>query len=182
MSAQNHFELFGLPRRHALDLAALEKQYRDLSLKLHPDRAAGAGPKERRIALEQTTQLNEAFKTLKDPTRRAFYLLKLHGIDLDRDDAGSSKQPPPELLEQILEIREQLEQARSTNDLDWARAMARDVTAQKAAALKEAVDALDRLEQSDDPAAVQRASQALTRVRYLIRFLEEVDAMEEQAL
>ena len=65
--------------------------YRELSLQLHPDRFAQADAQERRLSLEQTTALNEAYKTLKDPVRRAFYLLKLHGVDLDREDAGRAE-------------------------------------------------------------------------------------------
>src|SRR4051794_6410518 len=71
-----HFAVFALAPSPDLDVAALEKQYRELSLKLHPDRFARADAHERRLSLEQTTALNDAFKTLKDPVRRAFYLLK----------------------------------------------------------------------------------------------------------
>ncbi len=72
---RTHFDVFGLRRSYDVDVPALEKQYRELSLQLHPDRVGQADARERLKALEGTTALNEAFKTLKDPVRRAFYLL-----------------------------------------------------------------------------------------------------------
>lgn len=177
-----HFDVFGLPRRHALDAAALEKQFRELSLKLHPDRFAQADPRERRLSLEQTTALNEAYKTLKEPARRAFYLLKLHGIDLDREDAGAAKDVPLELLEEVMELREALAEARATKDVARAQKMGEGVSRRKAKALEEAVAALGKLEQGPDEAALKNASHALAQVRYFTRFLEEVEAIEEEAL
>ena len=75
--------------------------------------------------MEQTTALNEAYKTLKDPVRRAFYLLKLHGVDLDREDAGAQKDMPLEFLEEVMELREALDEAIAAKDLPRAQAMAR---------------------------------------------------------
>lgn len=182
-----HFDVFGLPHAYALELPALERTFRELSLKLHPDRFAQAEPRERRLSLEQTTALNEAYKTLKDPVRRAFYLLKLQGVDLDRDDASAQKNLPLAFLEEVMELREALDGAMETKDLDAARAMAGDVTARRKEALAQAVDALGALQAA--PAGSGEAAQALTkashglgRVRYFTRFLEQVEAFEEEAL
>ena len=182
-----HFDLFGLPRSHALGLPALEKSYRELSLQLHPDRFAQAEPRERRLSLEQTTALNEAYKTLKDPVRRAFYLLKLHGVDLDRDDASAQKNLPLEFLEEVMELREALDGAMEQKDYAGAQAMAADVTGRRKEALSQAVDALGALQAaapgSDEAAqALTKASHGLGRVRYFTRFLEQVEAFEEEAL
>jgi molecular chaperone HscB len=182
-----HFDVFGLPRAHALELAALEKGYRDLSLKLHPDRFAQAEPRERRLSLEQTTALNEAYKTLKDPVRRAFYLLKLQGVDLDRDDASAQKNLPLEFLEEVMELREALDGAMEKKDLGAAQGMAQDVTARRQEALSHALEALSALERaapgSEEAAgALTKASHGLGRVRYFTRFLEQVEAFEEEAL
>ncbi|MBZ4422756.1 Fe-S protein assembly co-chaperone HscB [Myxococcus sp. RHSTA-1-4] len=183
---RTHFDVFGLPRAYDVDVPALEKQYRELSLQLHPDRVAQADARERLKALEGTTALNEAFKTLKDPVRRAFYLLKLHGIDLDREDAGAQKDMPLEFLEEVMELREALDTAMEKKDLPRARAMATDVEARRKAALGEAAGALRALEGggpgADGQALVKKASHALGRVRYFTRFLEQVDAFEEESL
>lgn len=177
-----HFDVFGLPRRHQVDPAALEKQFRDLSLKLHPDRFVQADPKERRLSLEHTTALNNALKTLKDPARRAFYLLKLHGVDLDREDAGAQKDMPLEFLEEVMELREELSEARAAKDVAKARKMADAVTKRREAALTVALESLGKLEAGPDDAALKNASHELARVRYFTRFLEEVDAIEEESL
>lgn len=183
---RTHFDVFGLKRAYDVDVPALEKHYRELSLQLHPDRVAQADARERLKALEGTTALNEAFKTLKDPVRRAFYLLKLHGVDLDREDAGAQKDMPLEFLEEVMELREALDAAMEKKDLERARAMAGDVEGKRKVALGEAAGALRALEGGaggdDSQALVRKASHALGRVRYFTRFLEQVDAFEEEVL
>ena len=83
--------MLGLPARYAVDLAAAEAAYKDLSRQVHPDRFATADPRARRASLARTVQLNEAWRTLKDPVRRAEYLLTRAGIDIGGEtaDAGS---------------------------------------------------------------------------------------------
>jgi molecular chaperone HscB len=178
------FEVFSMKPSYDVDIAALERQFRELSLQLHPDRFAQADARERRLSLEQTTALNEAYKTLKDPSRRAFYLLKLHGVDLDREDAGAQKDMPLEFLEEVLELREELEGAMHQRDLTRAQAMAVDVTARQREALHEAADALRALREdgSNEEELVKKASHALGRVRYFTRFLEQVEEFEEEAV
>lgn len=181
---RTHFDVFGLKRAYDVDVPTLEKQYRELSLQLHPDRVAQASARERLQALEGTTALNAAFKTLKDPVRRAFYLLKLHGIDLDREDAGAQKDMPLAFLEEVMDLRESLDTAMEKKDLGRARAMADDVEARKKEALTQAAESLRTLEADglgdDGQELVRKASHALGRVRYFTRFLEQVDAFEEE--
>lgn len=177
-----------MPPTVDVELPALEKQYRELSMKLHPDKYAQADARERRLSLEQTTALNDAYKTLRDPVRRAFYLLKLFGVDLDREDGGAARpQLPLEFLEEVIELREQLQGA----DLGRAQQMAAEVERKRKAALAEAQEALREVIRAADGqgpsgagavAAVERATRALARVRYFQRFVEEVAAREEEAL
>ena len=174
----DYFDIFGIPPSVDLDPAALEQQFRELSLKLHPDRWAHAPAKERLVALEKSTSLNEAFRTLKDPVRRAFYLLKQRGVDLDREDAGAQKDLPLEFLEEVMSLREALGGLREAGDLAGAQKMAKAVAAQRQGALDEAFSAL----RSEGTEATRKASHALGRVRYFTRFLEEVERMEEEAL
>jgi molecular chaperone HscB len=180
------FDVFSLSPAYDVDIPALEKQFRELSLRLHPDRFAQADARERRLSLEQSTALNEAYKTLKDPTRRAFYLLKLHGVDLDREDAGAQRDMPLEFLEEVMELREELEGAMNAKDVTRAQAMAVDVTARQREALHEAADALRALEQpphdANEQELVKKASHAMGRVRYFTRFLEQVEEFEEEAV
>lgn len=180
------FDMFAMPPAYDVDIPALEKQFRELSLRLHPDRFAQADARERRLSLEQSTALNEAYKTLKDPSRRAFYLLKLHGVDLDREDSAAQRDMPVEFLEEVMELREELEGAMNAKDVTRAQAMAVDVTARQREALHEAADALRALQQqhsaAEEQELVKKASHAMGRVRYFTRFLEQVEEFEEEAV
>jgi molecular chaperone HscB len=179
-----HFDTFGLPRSVDVDTASLERTYRELSLKLHPDRLGQAEPRERRLSLEQTAALNEGYKVLRDPVRRAFYLLKLSGVDLEREGASERASMPLEFLEEVMGLRERLEEAREAGNLEAAQAMAEDVRKRQQQALGKAQDALRAWLASgdEDSSALQGAALELGRVRYFTRFLEEVAAMEEEAL
>src|SRR5581483_5336109 len=77
----DHFRLFGLPARYRIDAAALERAYRGVQGAVHPDRYAGAGDAQKRLALQASARANEAYRTLRDPIARAEYLLALRGVD-----------------------------------------------------------------------------------------------------
>lgn len=106
---QNYFTLFGLPVSYAVDRAALDQHYRQLQRLVHPDRFANAGDQERRIAMQQATQINEAYRVLKDTLARGRYLLELRGHHFD--DERNTHQDSAFLMEQI-ELREALEDVR----------------------------------------------------------------------
>ncbi len=111
---KNHFELFGLVPAFALDLELLDRAYRDIQSKVHPDRFAQAGDAERRASMQMTTQVNEAYRTLKSPVRRAKYLLELNGVDAGFETDTAM---PRDFLVQQMELREKLEEARSADSL-----------------------------------------------------------------
>lgn len=178
----NHFEIFELPARYALDASALEAQYRALSMKLHPDRFAQAPAAERRRALEQSTALNQAYQTLRNDALRALYLLKLRGIDLNKEDAGAMKELPAGLLEEILFLREELEEARASKDLARALKMADSVRKRRDAAQAEAASLLTQWESAPEQPLLEAAAHKMAEVRYYDRFLEQVDEMEEELL
>jgi molecular chaperone HscB len=178
-----YFDAFGLKTTVDVDLPGLEKAYRERSLQVHPDRFTTAQARERRFALEQSTLLNDAYRTLKDRASRAFYVLKLNGLDLSREDAGTQKDMPLSFLEEVMQLREALDQHRERGALDRALEMAGEVSVRRSAALGDAEAALRQLlAHPEDAAARTLASHALARVRYFTRFLEEVKAMEEEAL
>lgn len=173
------FDVLGLPRGVDVDKAELERAYRERSLRLHPDRAGKDDPRERRLSLERTALLNEAYRTLRSPEPRAFYLLKLHGLDLLKDEARAVS-VPAEVLEQVLDLREQLDSARTAGDDEQVTALSDRVRVQSATTLSAAQSALRRLERSpDDVAARDEAAQALARLRYHHRFLEAAEASDE---
>jgi molecular chaperone HscB len=174
------FDTLGLPRGVDVDAGALERSYRERSLRVHPDRAGRDDPRERRLALERTARLNEAYRRLKSTESRAFYLLSLHGLDLLGEEARAATFPP-ELLEEALELREQLEDARQREDEETVTALSERVRSRSAAALSVGLSALRKLEASPgDAGARDDAAHALARVRYHRRFLEAADESEHQ--
>ena len=117
------FSFFGLSRKLNIDVKALERGFYALSRKLHPDLYAGRDSREQQWSLEKSSQLNDAYRTLKDPISRTEYLLKLEGVDLEEQSkaatekaraSGEAKKQvvPPELLEEVFELNMQLEEAR----------------------------------------------------------------------
>jgi molecular chaperone HscB len=108
-----YYELFGIPRALNLSLDDLQKRYYDLSRQLHPDRFMRKPEAERQRALDMSSALNDAYRTLKDPIKRAQYLLALEGFDIGEQ---RSKDVPPELLEEVFELNMALEEMRSGDD------------------------------------------------------------------
>jgi len=171
---EDAFAILGLPREFALDAAVLEQRTRDLQRRLHPDRFALKSAEERRASLARATDVNEAYRTLKDPARRAAYLLGLRGVALPAESTREGRAADPELLMEVLELRESLDDAKRAKDLARVEELARGVRARRDAALDEIARALA----ADASAAVVPM---LDRLRYFTRFLEEVVAIEEQA-
>lgn len=119
----DYFTFFGLPRKLNVDVTNLEREFYQLSRKLHPDLYSVADPREQEWSLEQSSLLNDAYRTLKDPIKRTEYLLRLEGVELEEqsktatDQARASGQVkkqvvPPDLLEEVFDLNMQLEELR----------------------------------------------------------------------
>jgi len=104
----DYFEFLDLPRNLAIDAGDLEKRFYALSRQLHPDLHSRKSPAERQQAEESTAVLNDAYRTLRDPIVRAEYLLKIEGFDIGEQ---TTKDVPPELLEEVFELNMALEEA-----------------------------------------------------------------------
>lgn len=109
VSADDYFAFFGLPEKLALDPDELERRYLALSWKLHPDNFVRAEEFERNLSLERSSQLNDAYRALRDPVARVEYLLARRGV---RKEGQTKQQAPPELLEEVFELNESLEELR----------------------------------------------------------------------
>jgi molecular chaperone HscB len=114
MNDLDHFERLGLPRRFALDLREVERQYRARSRAIHPDFHQLGATSEQQASLDATARLNEAYAALRDPFKRAEYLLQLEG----GPSASEQKEMPPEFLEEVLELRMAIEELRETEPAD----------------------------------------------------------------
>ncbi len=166
--SRNHFDLFGLEPRFRCDAAALERAFRALQGEVHPDRFATAGDAERRLALQSSARVNEAYGVLKDPVERARYLLQLNGVDaLAETDTAL----PLEFLERQLERREQAAEAAGAGD----RAALAAIRAGIDAELQTAEARLAAL--LDDAQAFDEARMRVREFRFLAKVREDVDAL-----
>ena len=124
----DYFTIFSMPARLVIDLPALEKSFYALSRRLHPDRFAARPADEQAAALAESSRLNNAYRTLKDPIARTAYLLKLEGVEMEEQSSsataaaratGSSKKQivPEDLLEEAFELNMQLEEMRMAKQM-----------------------------------------------------------------
>ena len=120
----DYFTFLDLSRKLDLDVAVLDKDFYELSRKLHPDLNAQADRKEQEWSLQQSSLLNDAHRTLKDPIKRTEYLLKLEGVELEEQSKTATEQArstgeikkqivPPELLAEVFDLNMQLEELRA---------------------------------------------------------------------
>jgi molecular chaperone HscB len=121
--SQDYYEFLGMPRTLAMDAKDLEKRFYALSRQLHPDLFSRKSGREQEYALEASSVLNDAYRTLKDPVARALYVLKREGLDTGEQ---GTKDVPPELLEEVFELNMAIEELRGGDEdargqLDGAR-------------------------------------------------------------
>ncbi|HEY6477632.1 MAG TPA: Fe-S protein assembly co-chaperone HscB [Polyangia bacterium] len=181
-AGNDRFAVLGLPRRFDVDLAAAESAYKDLSRQLHPDRFAKADPRARKAALGRTVEINDAWRTVKDPVKRAEYLLELAGFGPagnDRqteDELRKTKQvaAPPTFLMEILELREEFGEAQRAGDAVKVAFMAEEMRGRAAEAMRTIAAALEA-------GKFEEGARTLVALRYYQRFLEEVAAHEERS-
>lgn len=174
----DHFAVLGLERRYDLARATVDDRQRELSRLVHPDRYATASAAERRSSLLWATAVNDAATALRDPVRRAEYLLKLSGLDVG-DEQGSQRRVDPGFLMEMLELREALQAARGRRDDARVQTLAGDIQRQREALLGGIAAGFAALGNAPAPAALAALGRQLGVMRYYDRFLDEVAAYEE---
>lgn len=169
---RNHFELFGLPARYAIDASALDDAYRALQRAVHPDRHAASDDASRRLALQAAARVNEAYRTLGDPVARARYLLALKGVEaLDETDTAL----PADFLERQLERRERASDAAEAGDEAALEALLREVRGEAAATGAALASMLDA------PVPAREARDRVRELTFLDKLARDVDAMLAEA-
>ncbi|MFL9710760.1 Fe-S protein assembly co-chaperone HscB [Methylobacillus sp. Pita1] len=159
---QNHFELFGLPARFAVDMALLDQHYRKLQTEVHPDRFVAASPNERMQSMQWATQVNEAYRTLKHPTSRARYLLQLQGVDTEEE---SNTAMPADFLMLQMEWREAVEEAFDEGDVTALDALLKDMREQAKILEQALADTLDRQHAWQESADIVRKLSFVDKIR-----------------
>jgi len=159
----DHFARLGLPAALELEPATLDRAYFALQRQWHPDRFVAKPAEERAKASTEAAALNDAYRTLKDPLSRSFYLATLKGVDLPGDGKTIDD---PELLMGAMDAREELQEATSVAEVDALARFARED-------LEKGLAGLGSLFLANDKGAIRKA---LLRLRYLDKFAEEARA------
>jgi len=172
VSSTTHFDLFGLPQSFDVDTGLLDRNYRALQRSVHPDRYVNASDQERRISMQQATQINEGYQVLKDPLKRGRYLLELDGREFDDEHNTSSD---TEFLMEQMELREALAGVRGSDDAMPALGRIMDRIAADIDAL---VDKLRGQFARADAVSLDAAADTLTRMQFFRRLQAEAGELE----
>ncbi len=163
----DHFALFGLEPRFALDTEALSRAWRRLQALVHPDRFAGGGDAQARVAMQWSTLVNTAYRTLLDPLARAGYLCELRGVPID---AERNTAMPVDFLDEQMQWREDLDEARAGGDPQALQGLAARVEQRRAEVLRSIARHLDGAP-ADAGARARATREAAAEVRVLM-FIE----------
>lgn len=113
----NYFQLFDIDLVFDIDINHLSSTYQQLQKTVHPDRFAHASSQEKLIAVQKSAQINDAYQILKEPLKRAEYMLKLRGVDMpdEQNTYGDTS-----FLMRQMELREMMEEVEHAADVDAA--------------------------------------------------------------
>ncbi len=168
--SQNYFEIFRLPIDFHLNTQKLTEHYRELQKAVHPDRFANAGDRDRRLAVQQAANINEAFEVLKSPLKRARYMLILAGVDFN--DEHETTQDPEFLMEQM-ELRESVAAIRGLDDPFSELVKLMQTIEQKKSTM------IDTLSQLIDTKEYLDAKVLVQKLQFLEKLLLECENLEQ---
>jgi molecular chaperone HscB len=173
-SARNFFEIFDLTPGFAIDLALLTGRYRELQRQVHPDKYAQGSDQERRLAVQMAANINDAFRTLKDPVERASYLLRLHEISVDDE---SARRLDPEFLLEQMELREALGEVR--NNRQAAHELTKIFTTINTLE-QQTLGTLTEAFARGDAASLRTANEHVQKLRFINKLRAEAEEVEVQ--
>jgi molecular chaperone HscB len=160
----NDFELFNLPLTFAQDRAAIDARWKDLQREAHPDKFSAQGASAQRIAMQWSVRINEAYQRLKDPVKRAAYLCELHHAPIN---AENNTAMPAAFLMQQMELREELEDAKTAENLDQISLQANRISREQLLKVEQLLD------QKKD---YTEAAQAVRALMFVDRFSQDIEA------
>ncbi|ACR70330.1 co-chaperone protein HscB [Edwardsiella ictaluri] len=169
----DYFTLFGFPARYDVDGSLLAARFQDLQRQFHPDRFVTAPERDRLLAMQQATTINDAYQTLKHPLKRAEYLLSLHGFDINNEQ--QTLRDTAFLIEQMT-LREELEVLEHRADADEALMSFSDKVAKMVQ-----VRSAQMINELDCQAWPQ-AADSVRKLRFLDRLQQQTEQLEERLL
>ena len=168
----DYFSVFGFEPKLSIDIEDLQARFYKLSRENHPDRFARQSAEAQQRALDITSLLNDGLRVLKDPVRRAEFVLSRSGFEIAEQ---RGKDVPPELLEEVFELNEALEELRSGDDSARAQieaAQANFIEIRKGID-SELVKLFAEYDQAPVPAVLVRMRSILNRRRYIENLIGE---------
>jgi molecular chaperone HscB len=168
----DHFSLFALPARFEIDAVALDRAYKDVQAKVHPDRFVSSSAAERRVAMQWATRANEAFAVLRSPLRRAAYLCELRGVPIS---AESNTAMPREFLLRQMQWREALDEATCSLDASRLAGLRSELDQQRSTIASQVSASID---QHND---MLRAADLVRQWMFIERFGEDVNRASHAA-
>ena len=171
-----YYDVLGLPARYHVSARELEEHYHAAAREHHPDRHVRDGEARRVSSALRTAELTEAYRTLRDPVKRAEYLIGLAGIRITDEKSGHKVDPA--FLMEILELREELADARAAHDEVTIERLANDLRARRKNAIAD-IDRAFTAYDAGDRDVLAAIADRLVALRYFARFLDEVEAHEE---
>ena len=164
----NFFELFDLPVSYDVDLNKVQQVYMALQKQVHPDKFTNASDLEKRISMQQTSWINEAQTTLKDPVLKAVYLLKLNGTDVNLENETTMDAV---FLMQQLEMRERLEHVRNeTEPLETLDVIAKDVK-------ESSDDLMQNFAQAYENDDIDDARELIRKLQFMQKAKKEINSL-----
>ncbi|HWY49115.1 MAG TPA: Fe-S protein assembly co-chaperone HscB [Bryobacteraceae bacterium] len=169
----DYYQLLGISRSLNVSLDELQKRYYELSRQLHPDRFMQKPEAEQQRALDMSSALNDAYRTLKDPVKRAQYLLSQEGFDVGEQ---RSKDVPSELLEEVFELNMALEEMRSGDDSarPQLEAAEKNFTNMLADVDQQLESLFEKYDQFESRAVLTEIRGVLNRRKYILNLVAEV--------
>ncbi|CAM3184268.1 co-chaperone HscB [Vibrio neptunius] len=169
----NYFELFGLPSQFQLDGSLLSSQFRELQKRFHPDNFASASERDRLMAVQKASEINDAYQVLKSPLSRAEYMLAENGVDIRGEQQTMSD--PMFLMEQM-ELREELEDIPSSSEPEEALF---DFDNKVSKMYKQH---LKSVEQELNDGLWQQAAERVRKLKFIAKLKNEIELVEEKLL
>jgi molecular chaperone HscB len=174
LASRDFFSLFGLEKRYAIDLGSLEGAWRSVQAAVHPDRFASGTDAQKLMALRYSTQVNEAHETLKDPIKRASYLCRLHGVEIE---AERNTAMPAEFLVQQMEWRESMDDSVAAGDAKGLAQLMQEVDS----SLAESELLVEHLLDGATPNYL-KAAEEVRRMMFLVKFKSQLVQEQKKVL
>ncbi|WP_105200211.1 MULTISPECIES: co-chaperone HscB [unclassified Pseudoalteromonas] len=169
-----YFELFSIPVNYDVDLQVIGARYLDLQRAAHPDRHSGGSEREKLLAVQKTAEINDALQTLKHPLKRAEYMLAELGLEIRGEQ--QTLQDPMFLMQQM-ELREELEEVKTSDDPDAAIAKLEQHIKELN---NEYSNELQSLLASQDENDWQKAADNVRKLKFVFKLKDELERIEDE--